>query len=96
MYGLLKQVEMQGFDELCFVACFEANANNIYFYQQCTYIAFILQCHDAKILLKRTETDVVLIIFKAVPYNIRTYTVTVSYCSLDMNQAPEKLYLVYD
>jgi hypothetical protein len=56
---------MQGFDELCFVACFEANANNIYFYQQCTYITFILQCHDAQILLKRTETDVILI--KAVP-----------------------------
>ena len=94
MYGLLKQVEMQGFDELCFVACFEANANNIYFYQQCTYITFILQCHDAKILLKRTEIDVILI--KAVPYNIHTYTVTASYCSIDMNQAPEKLYLVYD
>ena len=42
--------------------------------------------------LKIAETNVVIIVFNCVLYEVFAYTVTVSYCPLYMNQVPEKLY----
>jgi len=39
----LKQENKRVFGQ-AFLLCFEASANKIYFYQQCMYIVFILQC----------------------------------------------------
>ena len=60
--------------------------------RQYVYIVFILQCqkvqNNRSTLLTRAETGIVLIVF----YHLHTYTVTVSYPSLHMNQVPEKIY----
>ena len=45
--------------------------------------------NNCQIMLKRAETDGVLIIFKGVSYHIHTYTVTISYSPLYINQVPE-------
>ena len=59
--------------EICrgdFLACFAVNAKKIYFYWQCTYKRFILQCQQMQnnfaILLKRAET-VIKLLFHSSP-----------------------------
>ena len=55
-----------------------------------TVYVFILQC---QILLKTTDTSVILIVFKDVLFQVCAYiTVTVFYSLLYINQVPEKLY----
>ena len=49
-----------------------------------------------QIFLKRAKKSFIPIIFKGVLYQVCTYTVTVSYHSLYMNQVPEKFYQVHD
>jgi len=42
--------------------------------------------------LKRAETRIIPTIFNGVLYHVHTYTVTIYYNSLYMNQVPEELY----
>ena len=44
------------------------------------------------VLIYNITTSIVLIIFKGFFYQVHADTVTVTYCSLYMNQVPEKLY----
>jgi len=53
-----------------FLVCFETSACTFYLYRECTYIVFNLQCqndqNNSQMLLKRTETSIIPIIFKSV------------------------------
>jgi hypothetical protein len=84
LHLLRSRLQSKARQNLAFLPVSKAHTSQLYIFRQYVYAS----------VKKRTEIDVILI--KAVPYNIHTYTVTASYCSIDMNQAPEKLYLVYD
>ena len=58
---------------------------NPFFFRECMYIVFILQCekvqNHCQSLVERAETNIILIIFKCVLYHDHPY----------MNQVPEML-----